>query len=321
MKRREFIWLLGTSAIWATEARGQQPLRTIALIGNTPAAFGPWQAALVERLGQLGWIEGRTLQVEYRWSEGRRERVVEIAAELVSKKIDLISTYGGAAVVVKQATASIPIVFVPAVDPVAAGLIVNFARPGGNVTGISVQQAEIGSKRVELLREVVPSLGKLAILFDANYAPSVREADNVEAATRQFGITLLRRGIHVAADLEPAFDAFKNQVDAVYLADAGLIDGNRPRVASLVLKTKLPTTASISETARAGALMAYGPNYPDLFRRAAEVIDKILRGASPGDIPVEQPTKFYLVINLKSAKALGITVPNDLLLLADEVVE
>ena len=297
------------------------PLRTIAIVGNTPVAYGRWAATLVERLGQLGWIEGRTLQVEYRWSEGRRERVVEIAAELVSKKVDLISTYGGAAVVVKQATASIPIVFVPAVDPVAAGLIVNFARPGGNVTGISVQQAEIGSKRVELLREVVPGLGKLAILFDANYPPSVREADNVEAATRQFGITLLRQGIHVAADLEPAFDAFKNQVDAVYLADAGLIDGNRPRVASLVLDTKLPTTASISETARAGALMAYGPNYPDLFRRAAEVVDKILRGASPGDIPVEQPTKFYLVLNLKSAKALGLTVPNELLLLADEVVE
>ena len=214
MKRRDFIWLLETSAIWTTQSRAQQPLRTIALIGNTPAAFGRWQAALVERLGQLGWIEGRTLQVEYRWSDGRRERVVEIAAELVSKKVDLISTYGGAAVVMKQATASIPIVFVPAVDPVAAGLIVNFARPGGNVTGISVQQAEIGSKRVELLREVVPGLGKLAILFDANYPPSVREADNVEAATRQFGITLLRRGIHVAADLEPAFDAFKNRADA-----------------------------------------------------------------------------------------------------------
>jgi putative ABC transport system substrate-binding protein len=189
------------------------------------------------------------------------------------------------------------------------------------VTGISVQQAEIGSKRVELLRQIVPGLRNLAILFDANYPPSVREADNVEAATRQFGITLLRRGIHVAADLEPAFDGFKNQADAVYLADAGLIDGNRLRVASLVLDTKLPTTASISETARAGALMAYGPNYPDLFRRAAEVIDKILRGASPGDIPVEQPTKFYLVINLKTAKALGLTVPNELLLLADEVVE
>jgi putative ABC transport system substrate-binding protein len=186
---------------------------------------------------------------------------------------------------------------------------------------MSVQQAEIASKRVELLREIVPGLGKLAILFDATYPASVREADNVETAARQFGITLLRRGVHVAADLEPAFDAFKSQVDAVYLADAGLLDGNRTRVVSLVLDTKLPTTASISETARAGALMAYGPNYPDLFRRAAEVIDKIMRGAKPGDIPVEQPTKFYLVINLKTAKALGLTVPNNLLVLADEVVE
>jgi putative ABC transport system substrate-binding protein len=149
----------------------------------------------------------------------------------------------------------------------------------------------------------------------------VREADNVETAASQFGITLLRQGVHVVADLKPAFDAFKSQVDAVYLADAGLLDGNRSRVVSLVLDTKLPTTASISETARAGALMAYGPNYPDLFRRAAEVIDKIMRGAEPGDIPVEQPTKFYLVINLKTAKALGLTIPHNLLVLADEVIE
>jgi len=151
----------------------------------------------------IGWIEGRTLQVEYRWSDGRRERVVEIAAELVSKKVDLISTYGGAAVVMKQATASIPIVFVPAVDPLAAGLIADFAHPGGNVTGMSVQQAEIGSKRVELIREIVPGLGKLAILFDANYPPSVREADIVEAAARQFGITLLRRGASLSRGCWP----------------------------------------------------------------------------------------------------------------------
>ena len=147
------------------------------------------------------------------------------------------------------------------------------------------------------------------------------EADNVETAARQFGITLLPRGVHVAADLDTAFDIFKGQVDAVYLADAGLLDGNRTHIASLALDTKLPTTASISETARAGALMAYGPNYPDLFRRAAEVVDKIMRGAKPGDIPVEQPTKFYLVINLKTAKALGLTIPNSVLALADEVIE
>jgi putative tryptophan/tyrosine transport system substrate-binding protein len=321
MKRREFIWLLWTSAIWPLEAQAQQPLRTIAIVGNTAEAYGPWAAALVERLGQLGWIGGRTLQVEYRWSEGRRERVVEIASELVSKKVDLIVTYGGAAVILKQVTASIPIVFVPAVDPVAAGLVVDFAHPGGNVTGMSVQQAEIASKRVELLREIVPGLGKLAILFDATYPASVREADNVETAARQFGITLLRRGVRVAADLEPAFDTFKSQVDAVYLADAGLLDGNRTRVVSLVLDTKLPTTASISETARAGALMAYGPNYPDLFRRAAELVDKILRGTKAGDIPVEQPTKFHLVVNLKTAKALGLTIPETFLTRVDEVIE
>jgi putative tryptophan/tyrosine transport system substrate-binding protein len=322
MRRRDFVGLLGSfAAAWPLKAEERQQLRTIAIIGNTTQAYGPWAAAFVERLGQLGWIEGRTLQIEYRWSEGRRERVAEIASELVSKKVDLIVTYGGAAVICKQATTSIPIVFVPGVDPVAAGLVANFAHPGGNVTGMSVQQADIASKRLELLRGTVPGLSRLAILFDANYPASVREADNLETAVRQFGITLLRSGVRVVADLEPAFDAFKSQVDAVYLADAGLLDGNRARVVSLVLDTKLPTSSSISETARAGALMAYGPDYPDLFRRAAEVADKIMRGAKPGDIPVEQPTKFYLVINLKSAKALGLTVPNNVLALADEVIE
>jgi putative tryptophan/tyrosine transport system substrate-binding protein len=322
MRRRDVIGLLGSfAAAWPLKAEEQRQLRTIAIVGNTALAYGPWAAALVERLGQLGWIEGRTLQIEYRWSEGRRERVVEIASELLSKKVDLIVTYGGAAVILKQATASVPIVFVPAVDPVAAGLVDNLAHPNGNATGLSVQQAEIASKRLEVMREIVPGLGRLAILFDANYSPSVLEADNVETAARQFGITLVRRGVRVAADLETAFDAFKGQVDAVYLADAGLVDGNRSRVVSLVLDAKLPTTASISETARAGALMAYGPDYQDLFRRAAEIIDKIMRGAKPGDIPVEQPTKFYLVVNLKSAKTLGLIVPNNVLALADEVIE
>ena len=322
MRWRDVIGLFGSiAAAWPLKAEEQQQLRTIAIVGNTAQAYGPWAAAFVERLGQLGWIEGRTLEIEYRWSEGRRERVAEIASELVSKKVDLIVTYGGAAVICMQATASIPIVFVPGVDPVAAGLVANFAHPGGNVTGMSVQQADIASKRLEVLREIVPGLSRLAILFDANYPASVREADNLENAARQFGITLLRRGVRVVADLETAFDAFKSRVDAVYLADSGLLDGNRAIVVSLVLDTKLPTTSSISETARAGALMAYGPDYPDLFRRAAEVADKIMRGAKPGDIPVEQPTKFYLVINLKSARGLGLTVPNNVLALADEVIE
>ena len=322
MRRRDFIPLFcSLAATWPLNAKAQQPSRTIAIVGNTPEAYGPWAAGLVERLGQLGWIEGRTIQIEYRWSEGRRERVVEIASELVRKKVDLIVTYGGAAVVLKQATASIPLFLFQRLTQWRPGWLINLAHPGGNATGMSVQQADIASKRLEVLREIVPNLGRLAILFDANYPPSVLEADNVETAARPFGITLVRRGVRVAADLVTAFDAFKSQVDAVYLADAGLIDGNRNRVVSLVLDTKLPTTASISETARAGALVAYGPDYPDLFRRAAEVADKIMRGAKPGDIPVEQPTKFYLVINLKTAKALGLTVPNNILALADEVIE
>ena len=321
MRRREFIALFGTIAIWPLKADAQQRLRTIAIVGHTAAGYGPWAAALVERLNQLGWIEGRTIQIEYRWSEGRPERVTEIASELVHRKVDLIVTYGSAAVTMKQATASIPIVFAPAVDPVGIGLVANFSHPGGNATGMSVQQAEVASKRLELLREIVPGLAKLAILFDATYPASAREAENVQISARKLGLAVMPRGVQRDDDIAPAFDAFKGHADAVYLVETAVIASNSARLVALALDGKLPMTGTTSDFAKAGALVSYGHNFPDMFRRAAGIVDKILRGEKPGDIPVEQPTKFDLVVNVKTANTLGITVPPNLLVLADEVIE
>ena len=322
MRRREFIGLLGsTAAAWPLKAEAQDRPRIIAIIGHTASEYGPWAAALVERLGQLGWIDGRTVQIEYHWSEGRPERVGEIASELVRQKVDVIVTYGSAAARLKQATTSIPIVFAPAVDPVGIGLVASLSHPGGNVTGMSVQQAEVASKRLELLRKIVPGLGKLGILFDATYPASAREANNVQISARQLGLPAMPIGVQRADDIAPAFDAFKGHVDAVYLVETALISSNSTRITALALDAKLPMTATTNEFAKAGALVSYGPNFPDLFRLAAGIVDKILRGTKPGDIPVEQPTKFDLVINVKTANALGITVPHNLLVLADEVIE
>jgi putative ABC transport system substrate-binding protein len=324
MRRREFIALASAgAAAWPLAARGQEPGKhaTIGILGANAPSWSVWTAAFADRLRQLGWIEGRTVAIEYRWSEGRPERVTEVAGEFVRQKVDVIVTYGGAVAAFRQATANIPIVFAVAVDPVGIGLVNSLSHPGGNTTGMSLQQAEIAGKRLELLREIVPGLGKLGILFDATYSASVREADNVQASARQFGLAVRSRGLRGAADIVPAFDAFRGQVDGVYLVEGALMEGNRERIIGLAFDTKLPLLVGTADYAKAGAVLSYGPNYPDLFRRDAEIVDKILRGQNAGDIPVEQPTKFDLVVNLKSATTLGLTVPDKLLALADEVIE
>jgi len=315
--------LLGAAAAWPLPARAQQAgkLPTIGVLGPDAVSWAARTAALAERLKQLGWIDGRTIAIEFRWSEGRPERVTEVADEFVRQKVDVIVTYGSAVAAFKRATRDIPIVFAIAVDPLGIGLVDSLSRPGGNVTGMSLQQAEIAGKRLEFLREIVPGLGKLAILFDASYPASAREADNVQVSARHFGLAVRPFGLQRAADIAPAFNAFKGQVDAVYLVDGALMEANRDAIISLLFDAKLPLVVGTGSYARAGALLSYGPNYPDLFRRDAEIVDKILRGTKPGDIPVEQPTKFDLIVNLKTAKALGLTVPDKLLALADEVIE
>jgi putative ABC transport system substrate-binding protein len=324
MRRREFITLLGGAAAWPLAARAQQPgkLPTIGfLVTGTPSSHGQWFAALVQRLRELGWIEGRTIAIEYRWAEGREERVAEFVAEFIRVKVDILVTNATTAVLAaKQATSIIPIVFPAAGDPVGAGLVASLARPGGNVTGLSLQFTDLAAKRLEILRELVPGLRRLAIL--ANVTPATAlEIREVNAAAKTLGLEAVTMEIHRAEDIPHAFDVFKGSVDAVYVCGDPLANVNKSRINALAQGARLPTMHGFRELVEAGGLASYGPNFPDLYRRAAVFVDKILRGAKPGDIPVEQPTKFDLVINLKTAKALGLTVPPTLLARADEVIE
>jgi putative ABC transport system substrate-binding protein len=325
MRRRAFITLIGgAAAAWPLSARAQQAakLPTIGFLGGTtPETWSRFVAAFVQRLRELGWIEGRTVAIEYRWAEGRGERFAEIAAEFVRLKVDVIVTVGGAVLAAKQATSLIPIVFAVAADPVGGGLVASLVRPGGNVTGLSSQFTDLAGKRLELLREMVPSLRRLAIMANAGYPASVLEMAEVQATTRTLGLDVVTLEIRRAEDIAPAFEALKGRAEALYVCAESLVTTNRVRINTLALAARLPTMHSIREYVEAGGLMSYGPNFPDLWRRAGDLVDKILRGAKPADIPVEQPTKFDLIINLTTAKALGLDVPPTLLARADEVIE
>jgi putative tryptophan/tyrosine transport system substrate-binding protein len=326
MKRRKFITLCGGAVVaWPLAARAQQPakLPTIGYLGaNTPSAESQRIAAFLQRLRELGWIEGRTIAIEVRWAEGRNERFAEIAAELVRLKVDVIVTAGTAAVVTaKQATSVIPIVFAVAGDPVGTGLVASLARPGGNVTGLSLQTTDLTGKRLELLREVVPGLRRLAILANAGSPIGALEMREAQAAGRTLGFEVATVEIRRAQDIAPAFDTLKGSADALYVVADPLVTTNRIRINTLALGARLPTMHGQGDNVEAGGLMSYGANFPDLHRRAADYVDKILRGAKPGDIPVEQPTKFDFVINLTTAKVLGLDVPPTLLARADEVIE
>ena len=324
MRRREFITLLGgTAASWplAVQAQPAGKLPTIGFLGADASAFAPWTAAFVARMRELGWIEGRTIAIEYRWSEGRTERYAEIAAEFVRLKVDVIVTVGSAVPIVKQATTTIPIVFAVGIDPVGSGLVASLAKPGGNVTGLSLQANDLAGKRLEFLRQVVPQLRRLAIMFNAGNSQPVLKMRDTQAAAHTLGLEVAPLEIRRADDIAPAIQSLKTQAEALYVAVDQLIVANRTRILTLALGARLPTVFSTRDFVKAGAFMSYGPNYSDLFRHSADYVDKILRGTKPGDIPVEQPTKFELVINLTTATALGLTIPESFLLRADEIIE
>jgi putative ABC transport system substrate-binding protein len=325
LKRREFITLLGgAAAAWPLAARAQQAgkVPTIGVLASgTPASHSQWVAAFVQRLRELGWIEGRTVAIEVRWAEGRLERFAEIAAEFVRLKVDVIVTAGPPVFAAKQATSVIPIVFATVADPLGSGLVASLARPGGNVTGLSLTSPELASKRLELLREVVPGLRRLAIMANADYPPAVRELDEVEIAAHPLGIETIALKIRQAVDIAPAFEELKGRAEALYVVGESLTSANHVRINIFALAARLPTMHLVREMLETGGLVSYGPNFPSLYRRAGDFVDKILRGAKPADIPVEQPTKFDLVINLTTAKALGLEVPATLLARADEVIE
>jgi putative ABC transport system substrate-binding protein len=320
--RREFVRLMGAAAVWPLGARAQQPV-TIGILGSaTPSAQGQWYAGFVKRLGELGWFEGRNVAIVYRWAEGRAERYAEIAAEFVRLKVDIIVTSGTAAVAAaKQATSVIPIVFAAAGDPVGTGLVASLARPGGNVTGLSLQQTDLATKRLELFQAVVPGLRRLAILANTGSPAAALDMRETEATAHSVGLDVTTVEIQQARDLAPAFEALRGRVEAIYVVIDPLVVAQRIPINSLALGARLPTMHSVREAVEAGGLMSYGPNIPDLYRRAADFADKILRGAKPGDIPVEQPAKFDLVINLRTAKAISLTIPEPLLVRADEVIE
>ena len=323
--RREFITLIGgAAAVWPLSARAQQSgkLPIIGLLGaSTRLGWRDWVAAFLTRLSELGWIDGRTIAIEYRWAEGRNERYTEIAREFVRLKVDVIVTVGGAVAAAKQVTSVIPIVFAVANDPVGGGLVASLARPGGNATGLSNQSDELAGKQVELLREVVPGIGRLAILTNVDYRAAVLQKDDVQTAARTLGLNVITLEIRRADDIVKGFEMLKGQVDALYVCSDPLVNANRISIHTLGRAARLPTMSGVLEYVEAGGFMSYGPNFPSLWRRSADYVDRILRGDKPDDLPVQQPTKFELAINLKTAKALGLTVPPGLLVAADEVIE
>ena len=325
MRRREFISLLGGAAVWPLAAQAQQAgkLPTIGYLGATTAAAEKSRTdAFVQRLHELGWIERRTIAIEYRWGEGRDERFAEIAAEFIRLKVDVIlSTGTAAALVSKQTTTVIPIVFGLAGDPLGTGLVASLARPGGNVTGLSNQAADLAGKRLEILRDLVPGFRRLAILANANYPGGVPEIREIQTAAVTLGLDVAPFEVRRAEDIAPAFDKIKGRADTLYVVGDTLMNSIRTRIAILAVGARMPTMYVHRDYVEAGGLISYGANIQNLFRRAADYVDKILRGAKAGDLPVEQPTKFDFAINLTTAKALGIEVPPMMLARADEVIE
>jgi putative ABC transport system substrate-binding protein len=324
MKRREFIALLGgAAAAWPLEARAQQPrIPIIGFLGaSTQANWTDWTAAFVQRLRELGWVEGRTVTIEYRWADGRSERYAEFAVEFVRLKADVIVTVGSPAVVLRQLTSTIPIVFAMATDPLGTGLVASLAQPGGNFTGLSIQSRELAGKRIELLREVVPGLRRLAIIGDFASSNVPLEIGEAQTAARTLGLDAEVLEIRRAEDIAPAFATISKDVQALYVAPSPLVNANHARINTLALGARLPTIHPFRDYLGTGGFMSYGANNVDLFRRSAEYVDKILRGAKPADLPVQQPTKFDLIVNLTTAKALGLKISESFLLRADEVIE
>jgi putative tryptophan/tyrosine transport system substrate-binding protein len=279
-------------------------------------------ASFEERLRELGWIDGRTITLVYRWAEGDSSRYAGIAAELVQMKVDVILTVGSAAATVMRATSTIPIVLAAAVDPVASGFVQSLAHPGGNVTGLSLQSSEIGTKRLEILREAIPDLKHLAVMANADYPGSARESATVQDAARKLGLIADPLDIHRPEDIAPAITTVKGHATALYVCTDSLVVSQAIKINAAAHNAKLATMWGAREWIRAeGGFLSYGPNESGQFRQAADYVDKILKGANPADPPVAQPTKIDLAVNLKTAKALGIVVPETFLLRADEVIE
>lgn len=325
MRRREFIFLTGSAALVSVSAAySQQTARTPVvgfLVAGTQASHGAWVAAFVERLSRLGWADGRNVKIEYRWAAGDVRQITGFAAEFVQRKVDVIVTSAYGVVAAKQATSSIPIVFAAYGDAVANGIVESLARPGGNVTGLSIQPRELSSKRLELVREIIPNVRRLAALVNTNYSGVTQEVIGIRSACAKLNIEANIVEIQTADDIEAAMATLMSQTDALYVYSEPLTNANKSKIIEAATAAKIPTIFGFREFVDAGGLISYGANFIDLFARAAEFTDKILRGATPADMPIQQPVKFDLIINLKSAKALGLNISEAFLTRADEVIE
>jgi putative ABC transport system substrate-binding protein len=323
VKRREFIGLLGGAAAWPLTARAQQAVGKIVTIGVL--AIEPWPPidTFRQALNNLGYIEGKNVRFEYRYAEGYNERLPELANDLADLNVDVIVTWGTDAVLAaKQATTTIPIVMGTIGDPLGIGIVTNLAHPGGNVTGSSSRAAELESKRLELLKEAVPGLSRAAILFNPtnHYMPLALQSAREGAQAMHVSLAIYE--VRDTTTLDAAFVTLtKDRPDALMVPADTFLVSQRSRIAQFAIENKLPSVYTYRQHVEAGGLIAYTPNYHDLFRRAASYVDKILKGAKPGELPIAQPTKFELVINLTTAKALGLVIPRALLVGADQLIE
>jgi putative tryptophan/tyrosine transport system substrate-binding protein len=323
LRRRDFITFLGGAVAWPLAARAQQPMkirRLGVLLYSTPEA-DPQMKLIRDGLGELGYVEGRNLAASYYFAEGKPERLADLAAALASEKPDLILAIGGdVAPDAARATSTIPIVFYSSADPVQLRLAASLARPGGNATGITLLLDDIASKRLELLKEAVPRISHVAFLWNPEHPDNeLREA---QRAARSLGVRLELVEMRGAADLENAFRAVKQaNCDGLYVVSSRHTTLNTSKIVDFALQNRLPLAGGWGAWARAGGLLSYGPNVNDMCHRVAEYIDKILKGAKPRDLPIQQPTRFELVINAKAGKMIGIEVPPTLLARADEVIE
>jgi putative tryptophan/tyrosine transport system substrate-binding protein len=323
VKRREFIGLLGGAAAWPLTASAQRAEGKLVTIGIL--AIEPWPSidAFRHALDARGYIEGKNVRFVYRYAKGHNERLPELANELVGLNVDVIFTWRTDAVLAaKQATATIPIVMGVIGDPIGSGIVTNLARPGGNITGCSLRVAELEGKRLQLLKEVVPGLSRVAILLNPtnHYMPLVRESAREGAQVLHLSLAFYE--VYDTITLDAAFVTLTKDRPNAFLvpADTFLVS-QRSRIAQFAIENKLPSIYTFREYIEAGGLIAYAPNYPDLFRRAASYVDKILKGAKPGELPIERPNTFQLFVNLKTARALGLTVPPKLLAITDEIIE
>ena len=326
MKRREFIVLVAGATVWNHAARGQQAasVRRIGLLSPfSPTDALRWNKALLRGLRDVGWVDGKNLTIEYRYAEGKKERLPAMVTDLIRQKVDIIvTTVTVDTLAAKNATAEIPIVMVAVGDPVAVGIVKSLARPGGNITGLSQMTPDLSGKRLELLKEIVPNASAVAGLFDPEDQLSILDWKEARRSAQTLGIEFHSLEVRSTGDLDKVLnEAAKSRVDALVLMPAPVLVENLKRIADFALQNRLPTTFHLREFADVGGLISYGVDRSELFRRAATYVDKILKGASPADLPIEQPTKFELVINLRTAKALGLAIPPNLLGIADEIIE